>query len=577
MFFLRFVPRLLAVVAVAVGIAGFAVPAAQASSGRIIVQFAPNGVSPGSSVGMVSVSIAATTPLTSLTVSLYSGDPGSCGGTHELDLPISSFVQPAADGGNQWGTWTLSNPITTAELSLGYYQVCVSATDQGGDSLSDAYVGPLYFFDTVEFPSFSANGTSFSFDNQDVTLSGTAQLLTPAGTTTPFAGKTLDVAGTGNNNVTAVTGSDGSFSVKFQVPMTGPYWVYYPNDGTAAGSSPVINLTLTTFPVRISAALTAKRIDQGKRDSISGTVTYEDNGVRKPLAGNTVWLCSSGDPYPCASLWSSYASGSATTDANGKFTIRVPTAGSDVWLLQTTSSLYFPSATKSLPLSVVLANAITSFKAGLSSFGVVSYSGCITSTANTAQLEYSAKPAGPWRKLKVKPVTNGYTCGQGQHIGYEFSGTAVAQLAAAYYRAIAPASSQWQATVGRTVYLWKYLTKITSFAVTPRHVAKGGHIRVSGRLWTSNGHGKWRPYGHRRILVIFKYRGTWYRYPGEPLTSKAGWFSGRFAVYASSPFFAQYDGDKAHFACSSAAEKVSYAVIGAGTARHPGFQVKIIR
>jgi hypothetical protein len=309
-----------------------------------------------------------------------------------------------------WAT----DPITTTLLPLGYYEVCITAADNGGDTLPLSYVGPLYFFNIVEFPTFTPSGTSFSYDNQDVTLSGKAVLLAPDGTTTPFASKTLTVADTGNTPVTTVTGADGSFSVQFQVPATCPYWVYYANDGSSTGNSPVANLTLKTFPVHISAALTATHVNEGKQVTVHGTVTYDDTGVQKPLAGNTVWLCSSGDPYPCASDWASYASGSAVTDANGKFSMRVPTTGSDVWTLQTTQTIYFPVAKKSLPLTVALSNAITGFKASLDSFATITYSGCVTASPGGVGLEYAAKRTGPWHRLRVKPIITGTLCTQGK-------------------------------------------------------------------------------------------------------------------------------------------------------------------
>ncbi len=392
-------------------------------------------------------------------------------------------------------------------------------------------------------------------------MSGSAELLAPDGTTTPFANKTLTVAGAGDTNPTAVTGVDGAFSVQFQVPASGPYWVYYSNDGSTTGSSPAINLTLTTFAVHLSATLTAKHVDEGKPVSVSGTATYDDNGVQKPLADNTVWLCGSGDPYPCASTWASYAAGSAVTNAQGKFTMPVPTTGTDVWTLQTTQTLYFPSATVSLPLSVALSNAITAFKASLNRFATVAYSGCVTGPPGSIVIEYAAKPACPWRRLRLKPVSTGEQCAQGKHYGYVFTGTATAQLASAYYRAAFAATSQWQAATSQSVYLWKYLTKITSFAVTPSHAARGGHVRVSGRLWTDDGHGRWRPFGHQRVLVIFRYHGTWYRYRTEPVTNLTGRFSGRFLVYGSTPFASQYDGDNTHFACASVVQKVTAAAI----------------
>ncbi len=113
----RIALRLLTTVAVAASVAGLSMPAADAT-GYINVQYAPDGVSPTSSVGSVSVGIASTSMLTSMTVSVYSGvTGGGCyGGTDVLDLPMSDFVPPANDGNTQLGIWTLASPITTGQL-----------------------------------------------------------------------------------------------------------------------------------------------------------------------------------------------------------------------------------------------------------------------------------------------------------------------------------------------------------------------------------------------------------------------------------------------------------------------------
>ena len=556
---LRLLPALAVAASLAMPSAAHAATASPASATFLDVQTAPNGVSPSSDVGLVSVNIAASSELTSLTVSIF---VNNCAGPDALDLPMSAFVQPVHDGDGQVGTWTLSSPITTSQLSLGDYVVCVTAADKGGDT-ADSFVGPLRYLNTVEFPTFTASRTTFSFDHQVVTLSGDAQLLAPDGTTTPFGGKTLSVAGPDLLNTSAaVTGADGSFSLQFQVPATGPYWVFYGDDGSSDGASAIVNLTLNTFSVRLTAALTASHVKEGQRVSVRGTVTYVENGARKPEAGAKVLLCSAETGYPCNGQVPSAVTNSTVTDANGKFTMRVPTTGSDTWLVGTVQSIYFHPATVSRSLSVALRNAITNFKARVSSFAVVTYSGCVTAEPRGVKIEYAAKKTGPWQRLKTKPADEGSLCTQGQHNGVAFTGTAIAQIAAAYYRAVYPASRQWQLAVSRTVYLRKYLTKITSFSVTPRHASKGGHIRASGRLWADNGHGRWRPYGHRRVLVVFRYRGAWYRYKVEPQTNKAGWFSGRFVVYSSSRYFSQYDGDKAHFACASTILKVTSAAIG---------------
>jgi hypothetical protein len=65
---------LLGAMAVAVSGWGLSVSAAEAASSYISVQYEPNGVSPPTNVGLVSVTLAATSPLTSLDVKIYRSD-----------------------------------------------------------------------------------------------------------------------------------------------------------------------------------------------------------------------------------------------------------------------------------------------------------------------------------------------------------------------------------------------------------------------------------------------------------------------------------------------------------------------
>lgn len=76
--------------------------------------------------------------------------------------------------------------------------------------------------------------------------------------------------------------------------------------------------------------------------------------------------------------------------------------------------------------------------------------------------------------------------------------------------------------------------------------------------------GKWRPYAHQLVLVIFRYRGTWYRYRHEPTTNPAGRFSLSARVYVSAPFAAVFLGNSTHFATGSA--RVGVKATGASLA-----------
>jgi hypothetical protein len=469
---------------------------------------------------------------------------------------------PAGDGDGMLNAWTLKNPITTGQLALGAYQAEVSASDSGGDSVSGANAGPYQFENEVFFSTFTSNGTAFDYNNQDVTFSGNATFLAPGGSPVAFADATLNLTGpSAPDNKAVMTDMSGAFTVT--VPAAdGFFQMEYAGDPTTlfAASNPIL-VSVTQSPVTIHAALAVSDVNQGARDSVRGTVTYTDNGITKPLTGQAISL------YKGAVVAGKPAA-TTVTSGTGTFRLPVPTKVSGSWSVATSSSEFLLGAqADNLRLTVRQANKITGFHASLNSFAVVRYTGCITGASQLVLIEYRAKRTGPWLPLRHAFFQGG--CQQGTRHGRRFGGSARARLAGAYYRAVYPKTTTWQAAASSTVYLHKFLTKITSFSVRPQSVSRGGSVTVSGRLWAQLKSGKWQPDAGRHVIVVFRYHGTWYRYRAEPTTNSAGRFTGTFKVHATSPFFAQYNGDATHFASASKRITVTAAAILSAQARTP--------
>ena len=532
---------LLAVAAAVWGVAGGAAIPAVASSDGIAVQQSQS-LSPATNVGLLSVTITSSSPLTSLTVSLFTQDTN----TDVLDLPMSDFAVPADDGDGNAGTWTLTSPITTSQLALGSYSAQVAATNSGADSISNVGAGTLQFVNVVSVDDFRSNGTTFDFDNPNVTFQGTAMVLAPGGTPVPYANKTtLGLQGNFGPAVPVTTAADGTFSVTVQA-QSEFYWIAYsgPSD-TEGGSSSNISITVNTLLDHLSAALKVKHAKFGQKDSISGTLTVTDKGATKPVPGYTISLFDNGTFEPAA-----------VTNARGQYTIPVSTKLGDItWEVQSKGTQFLSSAVAFVAETVAFPNGISRFHASLSPFGVVTASGCMRTSARPLKIEYAAK-AGPWRTLGRITAESGISCGK-NNSGMEFSGTFLARLGSAYYRAHYTGSFDWQPAVSKVLHLSRLFTKITSFDVTPRSGPRNSHITVSGRLWAQGKSGKWRPYAHKKLIVVFKFQGTYYRYAAEPETNGAGRFRGRFKLLVSAPMFAQYNGDKTHFASASKRIKVS--------------------
>ncbi len=538
---------LVAVAAAVWGVAGGAarpaVAASSAAPGFINVQ-PSQSLSPGTNVGLLSVSIASSTPITSLTVSLFAS------GTDALDLPMSDFTVPAGNGDGNFETWTLTNPITTSQLTnLGDYSAFVTASDSGGDSTTDpVFAGTLQFVNVVSIDNFKSNGTVFDFDHPNVTFQGTAMVLAPGGTPVPYANETtLGLQANFGPAVPFTTGADGTFSVTVPA-QSEDFWIAYTGPSDTEGGTPPIAITVNVFPDHVSAALKVKHAKFGQKDSVSGTMTYVDKGVTKPVAGYTVSLLSNGSFDPVATT---------VTSASGQYTLPVSTRQGDVtWEVQTKATQFLSSATALVSMTVAEPNGFSSFRASLSAFGVVSVSGCMRTGARPLKIEYAAKPRGPWKVLG-RILTDSFTsCGK-NNSGIKFSGTFPARLGSAYYRAHYTGSFDWQPAISKTLRLSRLFTKITSFDVSPRSGPRNSHITVSGRLWAQGKSGKWRPYAHKKLIVVFKFQGTFFRYAAEPETNGAGRFRGRFKLLVTAPMFAQYNGDKTHFASASKRIKVS--------------------
>src|SRR5260370_27095280 len=84
---------------------------------------------------------------------------------------------------------------------------------------------------------------------------------------------------------------------------------------------------------------------------------------------------------------------------------------------------------------------------------------------------------------------------------------------------------------------WRYSTKITDYKVSPRAVSTRGTVKISGRLWW---HGtSWKPYGHRKVDIIYNEKGTSYwAHLGPAVTTSAGGYFSAVAVGGGGTFVA---------------------------------------
>lgn len=508
--------------------------------------------SPATSVGDLSVVVDSTTPLTALTVHLLNG------ATDVMDPAMSATDANAPITGGYQSTYTVTAPIPEGTLPtglpLGDYTITVDATD-AGTSITGTNAGTLAFVDEVTF-AVSADHTVVSYDNKVVTVSGTVTSLSPDGTTTPYANNTVTMASSIEPDVSVPTDANGDISIKI-TPRGGDWVEFLVLSGTATGQSSTINFTAHVDPVQVTASLSAKTVTYGNKVTATGTVKYEPGTTYVPLAGNTVAIYETQNPYSPAAK--------ATTDSNGHFSVTLPSvAGDTTWTFDAggvPGDAYLDQAVASLPMAVNLPVTITGLHVTLSQYWQLSVKGCLGLSKKIPGsyvrngglvIQYGESPRGPWRTL-IRGFQWGSACGNG---GVRFSTSATAAVNYAYYRAYVPALKSdggtdpgYTAGASGSVLVWKYADRIVNFSVSARVVGAGGRLTVRGRLQYY--YSGWHAYRNQLVYIVFRPKGssTWY-WIVRPRTNSAGWFSGAFADPVSATWSALFEGNSTHLAAS---------------------------
>jgi hypothetical protein len=516
--------------------------------------------SPAGSVGDLTVVADSTVSITAMTADLV---PFNSPGQPPALSPVLAETGTASTASGQiQSTWSVATPITESQLPLGDYQINVDVTFSDATTTSLADAGVLGFGDQLTF-TVSANHTQVSYDNQAVIVSGSVTGLNPDGSTTPFAGKTITMAGTVGGNASIPTDGNGDFTVTLK-PHGGDWVLFEANINSGSqGQSPTITFTARTDPVKVTASLSAATVTYGNRVTATGTVTYEPTSSYVPLPGHIVEIYETQDPHaPVAS---------ATTNASGHFSVVLPNVAGDTrWTFDgggAAADPYLDQASVSLPMKVNLPIAITGFHASLSQYWQLSYGGCVGFARSipgsyvqaSLVIQYAPRPSGPWRTLNVETQLSG-GCG---NQGARFSGTATAPVNYAYYRAYERAvPSDGGTDPGRTaaasaaVLAWKYADRITGLSVSPRSLAAGGNLTVKGQLqYYRSG---WHDYGSQLVYIVYRAKGssTWY-WIVKVKANSAGRFSATFRDWTSATWSAVYEGNSTHLSAGGSSFYVS--------------------
>ena len=503
--------------------------------------------------GSISISTTSDTALSTLTVTL-----SAVGHPDALSRTFADFTLTA--GTTTAGTWTLGSAITVAQLPPGSYGVAVSAGDSGGGSATD---------NSATFPwlmtpaiTLTPSSPAFSFDSPAITFAGTLSLANPDGSVVDpslLADQPLVLTDGLGGNVAVTTGAGGAFSVAINHPdPDAPYVAEFePTGTTAGGQSAPVTVTATKDQAQVGVKVSATQLDYGKSLTISGTAQYAPGAQLVPLPDGTVAIYAG----PASTQAGPLATVSTDSDGHYSYTFAAKVAGSyyvyaggvpgnaflDEVLSQAVAST--PKVSVALPLK------ITGLKASLSPFAVLTLKGCLVvgngdfPPGLTMRVESAAKTSGPWHVVASVHGVGSSACGSGSARGLPFDYQVTVPMASAYYRLDYAGSPNFQPADSAAVHEAKTLTKITNFKISPRSVAKRKYVTVSGRLWRY-AHG-WRSMARQRIWILARYKNKWYYYAAKPVTNSAGKFSGRFQVYFSGPWLAEFMGSKAYFASAS--------------------------
>jgi hypothetical protein len=417
----------------------------------------------------------------------------------------------------------------------------------------------------VAVPTITLNPVNsvLSFDNQHPVVSGTVTEVEPGGTTpVPYAGQQVILADSLLGNVQATTDESGGFSFPaYASPEPGEtFTVQVPASSSTAGTQTTpVTFTLKTDPVRLAAALAAKKICYCGKDSASGTVSYAPAVSYQPLAGQPVRVLANGHQVA-----------TAVTDGSGHFTVSLPREPASLtWTVRAGGGPYLEVATAALPMTVELPTVVSSFQLSLNQLWQAGFHGCLSLGRGTPGdiesfaglvIQYSPGRNGPWHTLGAVPPRMGAACGNG---GRAFGGALNARLNYSYYRAVYPGGTNkagtgyLPATSGK-VLSWRYADRITGFTVSSHRVPKGGNLTVSGRLqYYATG---WRNFGQQVAQVILRPSGskTWY-WIARIKTNTRGHFTVTFTDPVSATWAVEYLGGKMHLAAVSATTFVRVA------------------
>lgn len=446
--------RVLAIgLAAAAALAITVLPAARADSDVVTIT-AVDIPSPG----VISISVTSTTALTKLDMTLT-----STAHPNALSFTMADFT--AQPGGTDTdGTYTLTSQVTDAQLpSFDSYMIDVTAADSGGSSGTNDTSFLSWFLQSAL--TISASQTTFDYDNESITLSGTLSLVNPDGTAADpadLAGQQLLLTNNADTAYPITSGAGGNYSYTVglgQARDDSAYSVMMSATSTTLGSSSaLVFITAVSDPAKVTAEVSATQVNRGKTVTVTGTAEYNPGTGFVPLQNSTVVA------YAGAYDGSSPPLATAHTSLNGQYTMSVPMefptpldlyAGGvpgDFFMDQVLST----AVSVTPKVNVALPVKIASLSGSLNHSGTLALKGCLTIVGGSPyplplQVQYSL-PGGRWKLLRTVHGFTGTTCGGAPWYGERFSYKVPVAVASANYRLAYPGSKNYEPAVSNVIH-----------------------------------------------------------------------------------------------------------------------------
>jgi hypothetical protein len=463
-----------------------------------------------------------------------------------------------------------SNPVAVTN-SKGDFRYTVTGIRQPADYDFSLPSSTLYTAATSDVPigldqehstlTITPSPASVTEGSQTVTFAGTLTGVAPGSTTTvDIQNAPLDLSiGGATAKQVATTDSNGDFTYSVKsISKATAYTFSIGNTTTYTAATDEVPIGVSPARTRIAdIKITPAHLKYGQKATLKAVVEY--------LSGTT-WTALRDTEVHLAEGKTSL--GTATAGSSGSFTATLPTTHGTGWSAVVSAATMTQQGSAIGNLNIAVPMVVKSFTASLGTNGEVSVRGCLEVTAPVSygprtaiNVQYADGPRGRWRSLgdlDLHNLAHKYRSCPDANESY-FSGAIRARLPNAYYRANFAATDSFQAAVSRVIHAWRIQTRIVYFNVSPRAVANGTPVTITGRLEV---HGKsWTGWGGQQVEFSYNQKGTsFWGSLDTSRTNSRGYFTKRAAGGTGefvAVIYAIYAGAATHLATQSVGIDVS--------------------